>query len=78
MKQLVTCNFVIIFIMYILWVCTDTHVAEVDLQFQQSLDSIAEHRIDSAYTAIQQQCDSLQKNSVPKLVDSLLQQDSIK
>lgn len=40
-------------------------------------DSLAEIRIDSAYTAINKECDTLMKYKVPELVQALIRKDSL-
>jgi hypothetical protein len=57
--------------------CSASTTEEVDIQFQQQLDSIAEFKIDSAYEKIQMECDSMQKIRLPIMVDSLLKIDSL-
>ncbi|WP_147313889.1 hypothetical protein [Deminuibacter soli] len=53
-------------------------VSDTTLEFEKKLDSIASIRIDSAYKAVQQQCDSANKYRLPLLIDSLqhLKKDS--
>ena len=46
------------------------------ISLQQSMDSIASDKIDSAYLQIQQQCDTAFKYRLPVMVDSLLKIDS--
>lgn len=55
-------------------------VTDTTIDFEKRLDSIASARIDSAYKAIQQQCDSARSYRLPVLIDSLqhLPADSVK
>jgi hypothetical protein len=77
MSRFVTLRFVSIFIIYLVVGCSASTTEEVDIQFQQQLDSIAEFKIDSAYKKIQMECDSMQKIRLPIMVDSLLKIDSL-
>jgi hypothetical protein len=52
--------------------CHNPHDQELyQQQFRRRVDAAAEARIDSAYAAIQQRCDSLMQHQVPLAADSL-------
>jgi hypothetical protein len=72
----VTDFFVIIFVITCLS-CKQADNTEVQLAYQQTIDSIASKTIDSAYVAINRKCDSMETHSVPILVDSLVKLDSV-
>ncbi len=46
--------------------------------WQQEVDSIGNATLDSIYKKEAKECDSLQNNRIPVLVDSLIKSDSIK
>lgn len=53
--------------------CENQHDREVyQQQFRSRVDAAAEARIDSAYKAIQERCDSLMEFRVPVVVDSIV------
>lgn len=67
---------VIIFLKICLSSCnlivTTEETPDKRLEFERKMDSIASSKIDSAYKAIQLQCDSARQYKIPFLVDSLL------
>jgi hypothetical protein len=48
-----------------------------ELEKQHFTDSVSEARIDSAYAAIRNQCDTLMVHQVPQMVDSLLKDSAL-
>ncbi len=71
----VTVFFVIIFVI-MTTSCLQTDASNEQLAFQQIIDSIASLKIDSAYDAVSDRCDTLQKYRVPYLADSIATADS--
>ncbi len=56
--------------------CQQIDTTDSDLAFQQKIDSIASKKIDSAYKKIARDCDTLSKNRLPIIIDSLLRADT--
>ena len=57
--------------------CNGTDAKEDALSLQRIQDSVSEARIDSAYAAIKDRCDTLMVHQVPIMVDSLLKDSSL-
>ncbi len=57
--------------------CTAGEKPQTDLEIQHIKDSVSEARIDSAYSAIKSQCDTLMFYQVPKMVDSFLKDSAL-
>jgi hypothetical protein len=71
----VTVFVVIIFVIAGL-ACKQAYTREDELAFQQRVDSAASKKIDSAYRAITQNCDTAMKYRVIVMADSLAKLDT--
>ena len=68
----VTLKFSFYCVIILLCGCGAGEKPERELKIQHIKDSVSEARIDSAYTSIKSQCDTLMVNQVPEMVDSFL------
>jgi len=57
--------------------CKEGPQKQPELEMQHVQDSVSEARIDSAYAAIKNQCDTLMLHHVPQMVDSLLKDSTL-
>ncbi|MBK8520603.1 MAG: hypothetical protein IPL54_06860 [Chitinophagaceae bacterium] len=57
--------------------CTAGENPQAYLEMQHHKDSVSEARIDSAYTFIKSQCDTLMVYQVPQMVDSFLKDSAL-
>ena len=64
----------VFFLFYGCWVGQKKNTEQETLHFN---DSVAEWRIDSAYTEIQSNCDTMLVYQVPRMVDSLLKDTAL-
>lgn len=68
----VTLKFNIYCVIILFCGCTAGEKPQTEQEIQDIKDSVSEARIDSAYSAIKSQCDTLMVYQVPKMVDSFL------
>jgi hypothetical protein len=57
--------------------CSEADKTLPELEIQRAKDFLSEARIDSAYAAIKNQCDTMMVYQVPKMVDSLLKDSAL-
>lgn len=57
--------------------CVQKDEKAAELEIAQRRDSLSESRIDSAYAAIKNSCDTLMIYQVPRMVDSLLKDSAL-
>ncbi len=72
----VTLKFSIYCVIILFYGCRTREKLPSDLELQHFKDSVSEARIDSAYSIIKNQCDTLMVHQVPQMVDSFLK-DSV-
>ena len=73
----VTLNFSFYCVIILFSGCTAGEKPQADLEMQHIKDSVSEARIDSAYTIIKNQCDTLMLHQVPQMVDSFLKDSAL-
>lgn len=78
MKLKVTLRYVIVLIKITLCACNSPSEEDELIRYNEQVDLISSHRIDSAYKLINAECDTALKYRVPMIIDSLLKADSTK
>ncbi len=73
----VTLKFIVYCTVFLFLGCSDGQKPPSLTDTQHDADSVSEARIDSAYAAIKQNCDTLLVYQVPKMVDSLLKDSAL-
>jgi hypothetical protein len=73
----VTLKFNIYCAIILFYGCAEVEKHQSELALQHIKDSISEARIDSAYAAINSECDTLMVYQVPQMVDSLLKDPAL-
>ncbi len=73
----VTLKFAAAVLIFLLNACNHNTVVDEKEKNEHIADSLTEAIIDSAYIAINQECDTLMKYRVPVLADSILKGDSL-
>jgi hypothetical protein len=73
----VTLKFSFYCVIILSWGCSGSDHAMPALETEHVKDSVSEARIDSAYAAINKQCDTLMVYQVPAMVDSLLKDSTL-
>ncbi len=75
LKVSVKCSFFTVFIIF--FGCSDPEEQHFETESQHVKDSISEVRIDSAFSAITINCDTLMVYQVPKMVDSFFKKPGL-
>ena len=73
----VTLKFSFYYVIILCCGCWGGNKGRTELAIQRAADSLSEVRIDSAYAAIKNQCDTLRIHQVPQMVDSLLKDSAL-
>jgi Leucine-rich repeat (LRR) protein len=73
----VTLKFSFCCVIILFWACSGADKRRNQLEMEHIKDSVSEARIDSAYSIIKDQCDTLMVYQVPKMVDSLLKDPAL-
>ncbi len=73
----VTLKFSFYYVIILFYGCTAGENPQAYLEMQHHKDSVSEARIDSAYTFIKSQCDTLMVYQVPQMVDSFLKDSAL-
>ena len=73
----VTLKFSFYCVIFCFTACTEAEKQPDELELLHYKDSLSEARIDSAYTAIKSNCDTLMKKQVPQMVDSFLKDPAL-
>jgi len=73
----VTLKFMVYCVFCIHWGCSGSSEGSLTMEMQHYHDSVSEARIDSAYTAIRSNCDTLLIYRVPQMVDSFLKDSAL-
>lgn len=73
----VTIKFTVYCLFFSVFGCQAPQNQQTDLSKQHYADSLSEARIDSAYAAIRNNCDSLLQYKAPAMADSLLKDSSL-
>ena len=73
----VTLKFSIYCVIILFCGCKAGERPQTDLEIQHIKDSVSEARIDSAYAAINSECDTLMVHQVPQMVDSFLKDSAL-
>lgn len=72
----VTIKFTVYCMFFLFCGCTGEKNGQPETELQHFADSVAEQRIDSAYEAIRNNCDTMMVYRVPVMVDSFLKDSS--